>query len=73
MSATQTKLQPSDLQNKIGSQVVIRENVYNSEIRGTVLAYDSVKQMVQIDVNRSHQWVSTAANSGVYIFQVSNG
>jgi|HubBroStandDraft_3_1064219.scaffolds.fasta_scaffold08128_6 hypothetical protein len=69
MASTQIKLQPSDLATQIGQKVIVRKNSDNSEIKGIVLAYDSIKQAVQIDINKSHQWVSTAANSGLYIFK----
>lgn len=68
MATAQVRIQPSGLSTMIGTKIIVRKNSDNSEIRGTILAYDSVKQAVQIDINKSHQWLSTAANSSIYLF-----
>lgn len=73
MAAVQVKRQASDLSLLVGHNVVIRSNVDNSEKKGVILAYDSAKNAVQVDQNKSHFWQSCVNGANdVYIYTYSN-
>lgn len=62
------KANNADLPTLINQNVVVRSNVDNSERRGTVGYFDSVKNMVRVDDGRTSFWVSTINNQANYIY-----
>lgn len=67
---SKNKINHTDLPVLVGQSVTVRSNVDNSEKRGIVGFYDSVKNYVRVDFNRSSFWVQTVVNDAsqyVYI------